>query len=287
MAWKPKAVSSSGNFGDRGLSRVLIDKDKKMLGVQMKVGDKVKRFPIKAANTPETVQKWFKTGLPANDFYVSLNSDSDSIFGIYPANGMYIGRVKEFAHSEGEPPAPRLVETDKYSFQTFTVLVEIQEPKPFAGLIVPVSLSYHFQGVEDEYKGKQYTFVAYSKPKSRFTHDLMEFLEVTGTWDSGKPMIYKDNILPDLEKRILHADKRFQFVLKDARLQTVFSMDGLVPDEPEEEEEFDFTPEVESVETTTTDEELPWEENETIASPSLEFESDDEEDDDDFIEWEE
>ena len=293
MSWKPKAVSGS-SYGVKGHARVQVNKQKGKMRLQVKVvnketkDEKIYKFVLDKANVPDAVQKWFDPEIPVPEgpFNVSLNGDEDELWGIYPVNGMFTGKVLRFAAKEGEKPSPKTIDTGKYSFQVFTVLVEITSPNGYAGLIVPFSLSYNFQGIEEEIQGKSYTVVAFSRPKSKYTEQLMEFCEVSGAWEGG-PMKFSDNILPGLEKRILGEGKKFQFTLKNGWLETLYDMSGLdfdKSDEPKEEEDnsdnelddgFDTTPAIvnddgdwetdvsgdEKVEETTIDDdEIPWEE---------------------------
>ena len=70
----------------------------------------------------------------------------------------------------------------------------------------------------------------------------MDFCEAVGLWDKG-PMPYKPNILPAMQKRILNNDRKFQVVVKDGWVVTIFSMEH--EEEDEQVTDDTFKPDVE------------------------------------------
>jgi hypothetical protein len=97
-------------------------------------------------------------------------------------------------------------------------------------------LRYHFSEATEDEK----SVVAYSHPKSKYTPMLIEFCDVTGVWERGV-MPYKDNVLPLIEKRVMHEDKEFQFLMKGGWVDSFIPIDSPeseeLPDDTEEESE--------------------------------------------------
>ena len=201
---------------------------------------------------------------------MSLNSDHDTMYGLHPANGMVKVKVNKFLSEEDKPPAPRTEDVPKtgeynaYSYDYFTVLLEVAQKK-FKGMIIPLRLRYHFRGALEEVKKKEKEVVWYDKPNSKYTGMVVDFCEATGVFDKG-PMPWKANILPMMEKRIAALDQSFSIVLKDGWVNTIFTNLDTEPDEEEleeeeldEEETDDFGDESEPDEE-EVDEDLDWEE---------------------------
>lgn len=196
-------------------------------------------------------------------WYVQLSSDESEIFSFHPWSGSFKGRVLEFAAKDGEPPVPKVKKVDftndegkhiKYQYQYFIVVIEIVDPKKLAGVTIALRLNYNFLEAKDE-QGRS---IVGLMSKGARTKDLGEFLQITGA--DTKPMKWKDNILPVLEKRILRADREFNFIVKDGWIDTLYQVD-----EPVTEDEADWDDEPDDEEETTPvpadddEDELDWE----------------------------
>jgi hypothetical protein len=208
--YEPKTKS---NFvrGDSGVAKVRFSTDKKKVQVLLSREDgSTKEFRLDSEDCP--------ANLVAGEWVVNMTGQGDKMLSFRPVNGHFVFKVKAFASQEGKEPEPKVKDVSfvkdgkkqEYSYEYFTVLLTILSPDKYDGMDVPYVLRYHFQ--EDTYEGKP--VVAYSKGGSKYTNALKEFLAITGAWELG-PMPYKDNILPDLQKRILHADRTFEGTLKD------------------------------------------------------------------------
>lgn len=231
MAYQPKTKS---NFvrGDSGEAQVIFSKDHKKVQtiLHIKQGEETveKKLIFDRENTPENLRpgKWM----------ISVSGQGDKIMGFRPVIGNFVVTTASFASAEHEEPKPKTKDVSfekggkkqEYSYEYFTVLLNILEPEKYKDIEIPYTLRYHFE--QDTYEGKE--VVAYSKGGSKYTDYLKEYLNIAGAWDLG-PLPYKDNVLPDLQKRILHADKKFQVTMKDGWVVP----GSLIPfDEPEESE---------------------------------------------------
>ena len=196
-------------------------------------------------------------------WYVQLSGDESEIFNFHPWSGNFKGHVSGFAAKEGESPAPRVKEVDftdkagkhiKYDYQYFIVLLEILEPKQFAGVTLALRLNYNFLGAKDD-EGRSIVGVM---SKGSRTRDLAEFLRITRA--DTKPMKWKDNILPTLEKRILLADRPFMFIVKEGWIDTLYEADTPVEEDADWDNE--ESPSNEMLEKSAPDkdeDEIPWE----------------------------
>jgi hypothetical protein len=195
-------------------------------------------------------------------WYVQMSSGNDEVFSFHPWSGHFVGKVQGFSSKDGESPTPKLKKVDfykdsgehvKYSYTYFVVLIEITEPKKYAGLVVPMRLNYNFREAKDE-QGRSITGLA---SKGSRTAELREFLSISGA--DTKPLKWSDNVLPPIEKRILRADKSFNFIIKNGWIDTLFEADE--PEEVEDWEEDEPTPAPAEVEDDADEEiELDWEE---------------------------
>ena len=171
-------------------------------------------------------------------WYIQLSGDESEIFSFHPWSGSFKGRVKEFAAKDGEVPVPKTKNVDftkddgthiKYQYQYFMVILEVIEPTKLAGVTIALRLNYNFLEAKDE-QGR--SIVGLMSTGAR-TKDLGDFLKIAGA--DTKPMKWKDNILPVLEKRILNADREFHFIVKEGWIDTLYTMD-----EPVTEDEADW-----------------------------------------------
>lgn len=227
MVYEPKTKSSFIK-GDSGIAAVMFSKD----GKKVRVNLTIKQGDNETKKTIDLDRENCPANLKPGNWMVQISGQGDKMLNFRPILGNFTFRVKGFAASENEEPKPKTKDVSfekngkkqEYSYDYFTALLEITEGK-YQGLEVPYMLRYHFQ--DDMLDGKM--VVAYSKGGSKYTDYLKEFLNVSGAWDLG-PMEYKDNVLPDLQRRILHADKRFNGTMKDGWL---VSGSFLPFDEPE------------------------------------------------------
>ena len=254
MAYKPKVVAGGGNFV-RGKGQVALSGDKTKVRVIMQVDDKERTYVLKVEDCPKYVQ--------SGSFSVSLTEDGKKMYSMYPVTGMFSGKVSKFVAPDGQDPSPKTDE--KYGNQFFSILVEITDPAPAKGMIVPVRLSYNFAPVMETIQGKEVEVVGISHPKSKYTPLLVDFCDAVGLWDKG-PMKYTANVLPTMQKRIFANDRKFNFVLRDGWVNTIFTMDqpltetpvkkekATIPDEPESRLDDDFDKDVKEQE----EDEIPW-----------------------------
>ena len=256
MTYKPGITKTKR--GPRGIGQIQINKAKTKVKITL-LDDEDKKhiYTLDIDDCPTYVKP--------GEFSVSLNSDHDKLYGMYPANGMVKVKLNRFLSEEDKPPSPRTQEVPKrgeynaYSYEYFTVLLEIVDKK-YKEMLVPLRLRYHFTGGLEEIKGKEKNVVMYDKPASKYTQMVIDFCDATGVWDTGA-MPWKANILPMMQKRIVSADKEFPIVLKDGWVNTIFSDLEYEPDEEtlDEEETDDFDDESEPDEE-ELDEELEWDE---------------------------
>jgi len=164
---------------------------------------------------------------------VKLDSDETNIFSISPLSGVYLAHVKEFTKKEGSPPIPKehkyTFEGELYTYQYFTVLIEILDDPTCAGMILSYRLRYYFYGDEEGNTG-------IDKPRSKYTPQLIEFLSLTGVM-KGSSIPFTDNILPVLEARILKADAKFKILVKNGYIDSLMQLDFIeVPNNDVEED---------------------------------------------------
>lgn len=234
--------------GERGEAQVV--GDKKTIKLRFEKTKNVRSFRRTKSTAKLYPGRW----------YVQLSNDESEIFSFHPWSGSFKGTVLEFASKDGEQPTPQIKKVDfntkdgkhiKYEYLRFTVLIEITEPKKYAGITLPYLLAYNFLEAKDD-QGRS---IVGLMSKGNRTKDLAEFLRITGA--DQKPMKWSDNILPGLQRRILHVAKEFNFIIKDGWIDTLY-----------EENE----PEVED---------LDWDENEEESAPEPETDGEIE------LDWEE
>jgi hypothetical protein len=185
----------------------------------------------KVTGWPDFIRKPKK--LAGREWYVKLNNDHNEIYSISPQSGMFTGKMEKFISSEGAEPAPELInktsqEGKPYSYLQFVCI----------GMEMLYYLRHNFAAKEedDEYGEKGDAEYTNWGKNSIHTPKLDEFLTVTGAWDKG-PIKFIDNLLPKLQKRILKADKSFQFIVKNGWIDTLY-VDSSVSDDEDGEEEF-------------------------------------------------
>ncbi len=249
-SYSPPRVSGEFKKGENGEAQVRGDRKT----VKLRFVETKRVFSCR--RTKETAK------LKPGRYYVQLNGDEDDVYNFHPWSGQYKVRVSGFASKEGESPTPKTNERvnkkgSSYTTVDFTALIEIVEPKKYAGVNVPYFMRYNFRETEDE-EGKSVVGLPDSGSQ---TKKLSDFLDVTHAWDRGA-MKWKDNVLPAFEKRILREDREFMIIIKDGWIDTLYEVDDIVDesndwdDEPEDEK-----PVEEPVKETSDDEdpEIEWE----------------------------
>ena len=216
---------------------VTVNSTKKAVRILFDDGDK-RIFPL--SECPKNI----RTGT----MMVRMNEKRNKVYSVYPSEGMFVGKVKEFVHQQDKPPTPNTNTT--WDYQYFVCIIEITKGE-CKGMNIPYILRYNFGEVDVDGKAA----VGFTHPKSKYTAQLEDFLDIVGAME--KPMKYADNILPMLEKRILLADKTFSFVIKGGYISTVFTHSGdsgFVPKE-ESDDSFDLADDDDDVD----EENIPWE----------------------------
>lgn len=165
---------------------------------------------------------------------ISMSAKRDRIFSLSPANGMFEMKFREFAHAQGQIPAPvhrqsTFTQQDGSAavidYDAFTALLEITNG-PCSGMTVGHFLRYNFSEINGE--------VAFTKAKSKYTKQLGDFLDAAGGFDKG-PMKFSENILPALQSRLQTANYTLAVILKDGYVDSLTRV-GMIEDEESEEE---------------------------------------------------
>jgi hypothetical protein len=256
MTYKPPTSKGTKFGGPNGHATIQINKDQTKVKVILhpekedKTGeDKV--YLLAMSECPELTQ--------SGEFRVRLDENCEKLLSLVPWEGMCRGKVLKFAAREGEEPAPKTNDKVKFPYVYFTVILKTAEPDKFRGMEIPMMVNYHFEGTVQTISGKEVEIVQYNHPNSRFHQLVEDFCDYAGVWDKG-PMQWKANILPGMQKRVLDANKTFQWFMKDGYVSNLFP--ASLDDEPKEktdipEDDFDTTPTKTSV--PKDDEEIPWE----------------------------
>lgn len=222
MAYKPQIIQGKFAKGDSGIATIKMAGDHSKVKVIFDDGGK------------ELVITEFPKELKAGKWFITLDSANKKVFGYRPVNGVFVGKVQKFVVNGDEPPTPKTHIGKDWSWQYFVVILEITKGDN-KGLGVPAILRYHFDEAQEDDK----SVVAYSHPKSKYTPMLREFCDCSGVWEKGV-MPYKDNILPYMEKRIMHEAKEFQFVMKGGYVDSFIPIDTPMTEEmPEGDEDLD------------------------------------------------
>ncbi len=252
--YKPPKFDSGGFGGAKGIAETRISEDKKSVLIRFEDGKK-----HKIARTKET--KNLFPGL----WFIQLNKEEDSIQTFRPVNGSFEGVVEKFSAREGEEPAPKtkLVSFTRkdgtavdYEKVYFWVIIKIVRPEKYAGILVSKEFRYNFREVT--VNGQ--SLVTFASKGDR-TRDLEEFCDLTDVWNRGA-MKWSDNVLPELEKRILREGKHFMFIMKGGWIDTLYEVDITAQaekkqDAPDDDWEEDT---VNDIEPDVEEDELPWDE---------------------------
>lgn len=194
---------------DRGIATVKVGKSTVRVAFE---SDPENVYEVPLDKAPEMIKngKWM----------VSMGGKHDRIFSISPISGMFKMRFREFSHAQGQIPAP-IHRTSTFTnqdgstgvseYDAFTALFEIIEG-PNKGMIVAAFLRYNFSEVDG--------FVAFTKPKSRYTKELGDVMDACGAFDKG-PMKYSENILPALQSRLQAANYPLAVIMKDGFIDSM------------------------------------------------------------------
>jgi len=153
-------------------------------------------------------------------FMVTMSKDLEKLYSIRPINGVF--KVTTFRFVKDANDVPVIKQHPKWDYQYFTVMLQIVDGN-YKGLEIPYTLHYNF-GEFVDLEGNH--VVAYTKvgANSKHTPRLREYLTFAGAWEEGA-LAYKDNVLPDLETRILKARKTFNVIVKDGWIDSIFIQD--------------------------------------------------------------
>jgi hypothetical protein len=218
MAYKPKVIQGQYARGNSGIATVRVAGDKSKVKVTFEEDGK------------ELITTEFPKELKAGKWYITLDSNNKKVFGYRPVNGLFVGKVNKFVARNDEVPTPQTHIGKDWSYQYFTVLLEITKGDN-KGLLIPCMLRYNFTEATEDDK----SVVAYCRPKSKYTPMLIEFMDCSGAWNKGV-MPYKDNILPYIEKRVMHENREFQFVLKQGWVDSFIPLDTPITEEMPDDE---------------------------------------------------
>lgn len=151
--------------------------------------------------------------------YARISTDGTQLYGLRPLNGNFFVRFVKFAHKKDSPPIPRMVDErvgtrrDGKSFKIerhleMTALVEVVEDE-WEGAEVPLNLWYHFR----EYKSTGMTEQLLGRAKSKVLLD--DFLRYGGVNIDEPPLLWSDNLLPELNDRLQAANQVFMLKLDE------------------------------------------------------------------------
>lgn len=224
----------------RGLAEITFGKNK--VRVEFSDGTIKKDFPKdELPEFPEFIHK-LKEGTRL-DAFVVLSTDKQSIERIGPDKGRAFFHVIDFVRPEKDSdPAPKEYEgNDKYkkegqsnTYKAFSALLEITDGK-WKGCVISTFLHYKF---DDD--GRGYTAFTGDPSKSKNSKTLRNFCEAAGATAKPLPWPEDGNILPDLLKVMLRADKTFEAQIENGYISNILldmddedDIDELFPaDEP-------------------------------------------------------
>jgi len=223
-------------------------------------GDTGAKYVCRLENCPENIV--------AGEWRVAMTEDGERIYSIAPIEGMYNLKFMGFAKGENEKiPTPQHAhfegvdnETKKpfvTDYDYFTALFEItgapNGDEDAIGMVMTKRLRYYFFNDNGN--------VGFDKPRSKYTSELKDWLADLGAYEGGV-IPFSENILPDLEERLLKLRRKFIGTIKDGFLQNIVvskakpkAMPEPVVDEDvdfgntvDDEDEFDDDPVVSSAE---------------------------------------
>jgi hypothetical protein len=167
----------------------------------------------------DNVKKLIQDGL----WFVSLNSDGKKVYSIRPVKGVFKVRVRKLAADEDKEPAPKTNNTFDTPYDYWTPILEIVDGKE-KGMQIPLILRYWFEETVED--GENVVALEFHPKSPKHGPMLSDFLNEFGVWDYGK-MKYKDNILPEIQKRLLSAKKVVQVVVKDGWIDSILGSDDV------------------------------------------------------------
>lgn len=243
MVYKPERKQQTFERGDSGVGKIRFSTDGKKVQVVLNVPNgkdqfTEKKFVVDASDCPDNIL----LAKNAKEWMIQMSGQGDRIMSFRPVRGVFVVTTQSFASKEGDEPTPKSKDVDfekggkriKYSYDYFTVLLEIVEPEIYKGLTVPLILHYNFS--EKVYEGKS---ILQFSMGGKYTDALEEYMLASGMLeDKYWPIEYKDNVLPNLQRIALHEGRKFQITVKDGWIVS----GSLMPfDEPVNEIPFDET----------------------------------------------
>lgn len=208
-----KIVKSAYGKPIRGIGTVRL---KGKNGLVIDLGDKGQYSLVneKDAKTFE-LPKGFKGGT----YSVSMASNGNRLFSLYPHKGTFLVKTRRFAAKEGGVPTPWIQHSQKWGTdsQRFTVLLEILEGE-YKGWELPVFFDYKF-GAQDG----QMVVVG----KGRGTETLVNYMNYAGYNFDSDEIVAADNVLPDLEDLLIRRKKPFYVVMENGFMQAVAPAHGV------------------------------------------------------------
>jgi hypothetical protein len=152
----------------------------------------------------------------ANSYNVNISADKNKLYGVTPYSGTFFVKVKDFAHGEGQEPAPIHKEgmgtrddgtAYHYAYDAFTVLLEISRGS-WKGTLIPAFLRYKFMDAGD---GDTAAISGWGK----HTEHLQNFLELAGLDFDNDTIPLSENILPYLRDALIARGAEFQAVVRE------------------------------------------------------------------------
>ena len=216
--YTPQRTKGDFQQGERGMAIVKVNREKGLANIAFRDGG---THTVKLSECPDTLQ--------AGKWVVQMNGEEDCVFGFRPIAGQFEGRVTSFVSGEDEVPVPKTKHVSftnqkgkkiKYDYDYFTVILTISSPAKHKGIEVPFTLRYKFGEAQDE-EGESCVGIESGK----YGDMLSEFLDLTGVWKMGK-MAWKSNVLPAVEKRILHNKQFFGFIMKEGWVDSLFPLEA-------------------------------------------------------------
>jgi len=165
-------------------------------------------------------------------YIVTLSKDKTQMFNLRPINGLYEFRTLRFSAPKDKPPVPKI--NQQWNYFYFTPILIIISGKE-EGLTVPYNLHYNFGETQNE-KGESIVMYTKGGANAKHTPLLDEYLTIAGAWEAGE-LKYADNLLPQLEKRVLRANKSFKGIMKGGWIDKLFSNEDMPTEEDLSEEE--------------------------------------------------
>jgi len=234
MAYTPPRQKSQFDIGERVIGKFRPIKVNGERGVKVlwrTDEGETKSAPVLLSECAESVQEDVMQIVKNNydgELQVSFNTDKSAILFFHPANGQFKVTVDNFPSGEDEPPKPK-VKTGKWGdYMQFIVIVRIVKGK-CKGITLPILLRYDKFEPEQTEEGLV-TGYAHTRGASPHCDFLDDFCEATGVWEFG-PIEWKQNILPDLEKRILRLEREFNIMMRDGWVDTIYPIYDYEDDE--------------------------------------------------------